>query len=439
MKLRKELFAVFYVIILLLNDRQVTFAKDLNEIGQQSVSETYVAAWRPSAAGALSDEGVSRIRLIYELNGGRNSAQNPRYLTSEQLPVQLQIPMREGYNFAGWYTDSSYRNKITQIDGDAQDVVLFAKWTEAIDNYYNVEMYSYQSAHSIDYTGRTLKDCSYAFLDQIRIPGMPSTREEDCLTNVIRSDRQCLQGLCFTPDYILMTSYAEGDGDPGSLLVFDRESGTHLVTLDMKEKSHLGGIAFDGENVWICHSDTNTLERIPYEWVRAIAEEAPGCCVDASALSEEYRVQNVPSCITCYGGRIWVATHTKFFDSKMVSYRYSDLEERLIPMSSYRIPNKVQGIAFDEGGAVYMSTSYGRNNSSYLKVYSSLLALDDCPDEPAGRVEMPPCSEEIAIVGDRLYVVFESASRKYFEGTDGKGTSSSPIDQILELSVSSVW
>ena len=72
-------------------------------------------------------------------------------------------------------------------------------------------------------------------------------------------------------------------------------------------------------------------------------------------------------------------------------------------------------------------------------MYSSLLALDDCPDEPAGRVEMPPCSEEIAIMGDRIYVVFESASRKYFEGTDGKGTSSSPIDQILELSVSSVW
>ena len=144
MKLRKELFAVFYVIILLLNDRQVTFARDLNEIGQQSVSDTYVTAWRPSAAGALSDEGVSRIRLIYELNGGSNSAQNPRYLTSEQLPVQLQLPMREGYNFAGWYTDSSYRNKITEIDGDAQDVVLFAKWTEAIDNYYNVEMYSYR-------------------------------------------------------------------------------------------------------------------------------------------------------------------------------------------------------------------------------------------------------------------------------------------------------
>ncbi len=439
MKLRKELLAVFYVIILLLNDRQVTFARDLRAVTNQSEGAAYVTAFRPSAAGALSDAGTGRIRLIYELNGGSNSAENPRYLTTDQLPVQLQLPVREGYNFAGWYTDSSYHNKVTEIDGDTQDLVLFAKWTEAIDNYYNVEMYSYQSANSIDYRGKQLKDCSYIFLDQVQIPGMPSTREEDFLTNVISSERQCLQGMCFTPDYILMTSYAEGENDAGSLLVFDRESGTYLVTLGMKKDSHLGGVAFDGENVWICHSGSNTIERIPYDYIQIIAEDAPGYCVDASALSDEYRVRNSPSCITCYGGRIWVATHTKFFDSKMMSYAYSPLEDRLTCMSSYTIPSKVQGIAFDADGSVYLSTSYGRNNSSYLKAYRSLLSLSDHPEDPAVKVEMPPCSEEIAIVDDQLYVIFESASRKYFEGTDGNGTSSSPLDQILKLSLESVW
>ena len=44
---------------------------------------------------------------------------------------------------------------------------------------------------------------------------------------------------------------------------------------------------------------------------------------------------------------------------------------------------------------------------------------------------MPPCSEEIAIVDNNLYVLFESASSKYFEGTDGKGTSVAPIDKVL--------
>ena len=53
--------------------------------------------------------------------------------------------------------------------------------------------------------------------------------------------------------------------------------------------------------------------------------------------------------------------------------------------------------------------------------------------------EMPPCSEEIAIADDNVYVLFESASLRYFEGTDGKGNSSSPIDKVLEVTVASIW
>ena len=44
---------------------------------------------------------------------------------------------------------------------------------------------------------------------------------------------------------------------------------------------------------------------------------------------------------------------------------------------------------------------------------------------------MPPCSEELDSVDDCLYIIFESAGEKYLEGTDGKGSSISPIDKIL--------
>ena len=52
---------------------------------------------------------------------------------------------------------------------------------------------------------------------------------------------------------------------------------------------------------------------------------------------------------------------------------------------------------------------------------------------------MPPCSVEIAIVDNNLYVLFESASSKYFEGTDGKGTSVAPIDKVLKVNVATIW
>lgn len=123
----------------------------------------------------------------------------------------------------------------------------------------------------------------------------------------------------------------------------------------------------------------------------------------------------------------------------MLSYRYDSEKDTLTALSSYRIPNKVQGVDFDENGSVYLSTSYGRNNSSYLKVYSSLLALNRKPNNPSVKVEMPPCSEEVAISGDSIYVLFESASEKYFEGTDGIGKTASPLDKVLEVNVASIW
>ena len=435
MRLRKECLAILYVFILLLNDPQIARAQSV----AQSAADTVVYC-ADSTIDPFLGADPSVIHLVYELNGGTNSNYNPETLTREELPVVLDIPVRDGYNFAGWYTYSSFTHKITEINSEnAANMVLFAKWTRAIDNHYNVEMYSYSSGSTMSQRHKELKECKYSFLDNVEIPGMPSTREQDYLDNLIGSEGQCMQGLCFTSEFILMTSYSEESGIAGSLMVFDRDSGEYLVTLGMKKQSHLGGIAYDGENIWICHSNSNTLERISCEYIEKIAKDAPKCIVDASALSDEYKVKNSPSCITCYGGRIWVATHTRLFDSEMLSYSYNANEDKITALSSYKIPSKVQGVAFDSKGSVYLSTSYGRNNSSYLKVYSSLLTLDRHPNAPAVKVEMPPCSEEIAIAGDNIYVLFESASRKYFEGTDGNGTSASPIDKVLEVTVASIW
>lgn len=426
MKLRRKVFVVALVGILLFT----------------------ISAWNNAYANSYKDTTVNpflelddtmEVHLAYALNGGMNNA-NPYTISRQDLPYTLGVPEREGYNFAGWYTDSSFSNKITELNyRNAKNMVLYAKWTEEIDNEYNVEMYSYQTANRKKSNNKELKECDYDFLDNVMIPGMPSTRESDYIENMITSDTQCLQGLCFTTDYILMTSYAEEADAEGSLMVFERASGKYLATLGMKKSSHLGGIAFDGENVWVCHSNSKTLERIPYEFICAIAEEEPGCCVDVSAMTDEYQLNNSPSSITYYGGRLWVPTHTKIFDSKLYSYSYDKESNQLSAVSTYRIPSKVQGIAFDAEGAVYLSTSYGRNNSSYLKVYSSLLTLTKNPNKPTMKVEMPPCSEQITIADENIYVIFESASRKYFEGTDGNGTSTAPIDKVLEVGVASIW
>ena len=392
------------------------------------------------AVQSYAHQDEASYQITYHLGGGKNSRINRNVLYESELPYTLEVPAKEGYNFAGWYTDKNYRHKITRITKkNKKDITLYAKWTEPIDNYMNVEMYSYHTNNLLYLNQKELRQCSYNFVDDIEIPGMPSTREKDYVDNYINSSSLCMQGLCFTPDYILMTAYSEEKNVPGALMVFDRQSGEYLVTLGMNKESHLGGIAFDGENLWVCHSNSTTLERISYQYIQLIANDAPGYCIDASAISDEYRLKNTPSCITYYGGRIWVASYNKMFHSKMYSYSYDPETDSIAMLGSYNIPSKVQGVAFDSNGSVYLSTSLGRNKSSYLKVYNSLLSLNSYPGNPYVKVEMPPCSEEIAIADNNLYILFESASFKYFEGTDGKGKSTAPIDKLLAVDMASIW
>lgn len=309
--------------------------------------------------------------------------------------------------------------------------------SSVIDNYASVMNYRYRSVDSkIDRRTVLLKDLDFSFCDTIDIPGMPDTKEEDFLNRYIFSQAQCPQGICFTDDFVLLTSYSSEDGCMGELMVMDRESGDWLVTLGMDENSHLGGIAFDGINVWVCNSYENSIERISYDFIRLMATENAGEVIDARHVVDTYPVRNVPSCITFYGGRLWIATHTQVMNSGMVAYHYSSAEDTLVPLSEYEIPSKVQGVAFGEDGSLYLSRSYGRESSSYLYCYESIIALDAKPKRPALAVELPPCSEELDVCDDTLYVLFESAGEKYLEGTDGKGKSLSPIDRLLMIPTS---
>lgn len=159
--------------------------------------------------------------------------------------------------------------------------------------------------------------------------------------------------------------------------------------------------------------------------------------IDATGVVDVFDVGNKPSCITYYGGRLWIATHNILLKSKMVAYYYDKKDDRLTSLSTYTIPARVQGVTFDTSGKVYLSTSYGRNESSYIKCYKSLIALSSRPNRPDITIEMPPGSEELDSVDKRLYVIFESAGEKYLEGTDGKGNSPAPIDKILRINTDS--
>lgn len=105
---------------------------------------------------------------------------------------------------------------------------------------------------------------------------------------------------------------------------------------------------------------------------------------------------------------------------------------------SRTIPYFVQGITFS-GTKTIFSCSCGRNNTkknfiSELQVYDNA-GSDDLSvlGDLKLAVALPPMVEEVEVVGDQVYMIFESAATTYLEGTDGKGISTCPIDKIVSV------
>lgn len=78
------------------------------------------------------DEVVSTLTINYETNGGNEIASMTLYPEQVSSYVLPQNPVREGYDFAGWYIDSEYSVAFTGLDSEVTTITLYAKWTEKV-------------------------------------------------------------------------------------------------------------------------------------------------------------------------------------------------------------------------------------------------------------------------------------------------------------------
>ena len=74
---------------------------------------------------------LNEYTVTYNLNGGTNAAENPASYTIEDGTVSLSAPTRKGYDFDGWYDNSSFSGtRYWSIQaGSADDIALWAKWS----------------------------------------------------------------------------------------------------------------------------------------------------------------------------------------------------------------------------------------------------------------------------------------------------------------------
>ena len=72
--------------------------------------------------------------ISYDLDEGENHEENPETYTMDDGVVELQDPVREGYQFDGWYLDADYTQQLNAISEAlaSEDLTCYAKWKEKL-------------------------------------------------------------------------------------------------------------------------------------------------------------------------------------------------------------------------------------------------------------------------------------------------------------------
>ncbi|MCQ2354346.1 MAG: leucine-rich repeat protein [Clostridia bacterium] len=262
------------------------------------------------------------------------------------------------------------------------------------------------------------------FGKSIVIPGVKATNVNGTLGTAY-----AVQGIAFTDEYCVISAYDRNAALNSVLYLIDAESGRYITTVVLPTTAHLGGLAFDGENLWMTVG--SSMACLKKSTIKTAANSGNDCYVVSSFAS---RVDTSGTCsfATYYNGKLWVG---EFTDMDTNSYLYSYTISKKTGSSpsitavkssangGYRIqlPDRTQGVTFTSDGKLIVSRSYRASTSatdyiSQLRVYnmkgwSSVTSTGTIEKGNAEFVyTMPPMAEGIAVRGDNAYLLFESAA-----------------------------
>lgn len=286
--------------------------------------------------------------------------------------------------------------------------------------------------------------------DSTPVPGLQSTDilGEGC-------SQMVPQGICIAGDYMIVTAYDSGyfykDAtgrschkiSPSVLYVLSNQNPRNrelLTTIVLPDKNHVGGVAFDGRNIWIAKSTDRQCSVISYETL----EEAVSSGKSSYELSEygqNVYCGSVASFVTWHEGRLWVGTYSNRISSKGMLRSYTvgkqqTEEEEIFTLEKQEeivIPEFANGAVFLERGEktyLVVTTSKGRYFDSQIYFYE---LGKDCV---TGRTlyyfydsyKFPPMAEELVCDGKNTYFLFESSATCY--STPIYRRCSYPVDRI---------
>ena len=244
------------------------------------------------------------------------------------------------------------------------------------------------------------------------IPGLTMTNNLG-----FESSKNIVQAVCFAGKYMLVSAYDFNSEETSVVYVMNRTTRKYICTLSLPDSYHVGGIAYDGTNVWV--STGKAVSCFAFTDVEAAVKSGE----DSYPIyyKTKCNVLTQASFITYYKKQLWIGEHKETTSSRMYSYKISGKKSaapKLSKVSSMVIPSRTQDVLFLKNGKMIVSCS-NQIDAKLSPYYVSRLMLYS-PDwknagktvklgKCLGKMTMPPMIEGIAYRNGYIYVSFESA------------------------------
>ena len=249
-----------------------------------------------------------------------------------------------------------------------------------------------------------------------------------------RSANYVPQGICRADRYLLVTAYDAKKKHNSVVYVIDTDANELVSTLTMPNRYHAGGIAFDGENIWMTGNTSDKYKGEPfvqymeYETFSSLIEK-PLAEVSRGDLSGHITINNRPSFLEYDDGVLWVGTYAGSKGSSegylngypIVKRNGKTALNTLMYSVIAGIDSSSQG-ADISGNYLYVSSSY---NGMLYGVKSSFITKYNIKQIKRGaetlsvagkelsRQEVPKMNEGILVEGPTIYILFESGAKQY--------------------------
>ncbi|MBS6194199.1 MAG: hypothetical protein KH828_01280 [Clostridiales bacterium] len=256
------------------------------------------------------------------------------------------------------------------------------------------------------------------------------------------------QGLAVTEDYLLVSSYCRSGTHNSVIYVIDKKTHQFVKELVLRNKSHVGGLAYDPlhQNIWVSGMSQGIpqVNAISLKELEKYSFQKEYLPIVYSQSYDLYAITRT-SFLTYHDKALYVGYFTQDTASVLEKYDIMDngtlvtesvstapsLTDPLTPIalpSDMRvITEQAQGVAFYKNKILF-SHSYGIYPST-LQVFNNSLQKLLEENAVVKSIRFPEKMEQIYVDGDDLYVLFESAAYSY------RASSLIKLDRILKLNL----